>query len=74
MYMLAEALPVEEILHKYGSICYSFKWKYGGALDTLDNVNVQQESDGVRIEARNMIARDQTYRLRLLDYPGGSVT
>jgi hypothetical protein len=73
MYMLAEAMPVEEILLKHGSICYSFKWRYGGALDTLDNVNVLQESDGVQIEARNMIAGDQTYRLKLLDYPGQSV-
>jgi len=73
MYMLAEAMPVEEILRKYGSICYSFKWRYGGALDTLDNVKVLQESDGVQIEARNMIAGNQTYRLKLLDYPGQSV-
>ena len=74
MYMLAEAMPVDDILLRYGSLCYSFKWRYGGALDTLDNINVLQEPDGVQIEARNMVARDQTYRLMLLDIPGQSVT
>ena len=55
MYMLAEALPVEEILNKYGSLCYSFRWGYGGALDTLYIIKVRQGSGEVRIEARNMI-------------------
>ncbi|MBZ5560933.1 MAG: hypothetical protein LAP13_00775 [Acidobacteriia bacterium] len=69
MYMLAEALPVGEILQKYGSICYSFKWRYGGALDSLDNLQVLQRSNGIEIVARNMILKEQIYLLKLLDYP-----
>jgi hypothetical protein len=73
LYMFAMAMQVEELLSKYGSICYSFRWKYAGALDALEIVGVQQDSHRVRIRARNMIAKEQTYRLKLLDFSGRGV-
>ncbi len=72
--MFAMALPVGEILQNYGGLCYSFKWKYAGALETLDNVKVLHRSDGIEIVARNMLPSEETYLLKLLDSPGRGAT
>jgi hypothetical protein len=74
MYMFAESFDWAEIKRDFGSITYSFKWKQGGALDTLDQVRIERQGDQLVVTAENMIDTTQIYSLRLLDYPGATVS
>ena len=73
MYMFAEGLDWGEIQKMFGSITYSFKWDQGGALDTLDHVEISRQGNTLRLKAHNMINAAEIYPLRLLNYPGESV-
>jgi hypothetical protein len=73
MYMFAEGLDWGEIRKEFGSITYSFRWKKGGALDTLDQVQIDRQGNSLLLKAQNMIGTAQVYRLRLLEYPGKAV-
>lgn len=73
MYMFAEGLDWREIQKSFGSITYSFKWNQGGALDTLDRVQMNRHGNTLVLNAHNLINATEIYPLRLLDYPGKSV-
>jgi hypothetical protein len=73
MYMFAEGLDWGEIRKSFGSITYSFKWNQGGALDTLDHVQINRLGDNLVLKAHNMINATEIYPLRLLNYTGKSV-
>lgn len=73
MYMFAESFDWAEIKRDFGSITYSFKWRQGGALDTLDRVRIRDQGKQLIVTAHNMIDTAQIYPLRLLDYPGATV-
>lgn len=73
MYMFAEGLDWGEIQKNFGSITYSFKWNQGGALDTLDRVQINRQGNDLLLNAHNMINAPEMYSLRLLNYPGESV-
>jgi hypothetical protein len=73
MYMFAESFDWAEIKRDFGSVTYSFKWKQGGALDTLDEVQIADQGHELIVTARNMIDKKEIYPLRLLDYPGTTV-
>jgi hypothetical protein len=73
MYMFAESFDWAEIKKDFGSITYSFTWKQGGALDTLDQVEIERRGNQLTVIARNMIDAPEVYTLRLLDYPGETV-
>jgi hypothetical protein len=73
MYMFAECFDWAEIKKEFGSLTYSFRYHTGGALDTLDQVTMNADTNQLSITARNMMPSMQTYSLRLLDYPGAQV-
>jgi hypothetical protein len=70
MYMFAEGLDWDEIQRSFGSITYSFKWNQGGALDTLDHVQIDRRGNKLVMKAHNMINAAEIYPLKLLNYPG----
>ncbi len=73
MYMFAESFDWDEIRNNFGSLTYSFKWKQGGALDTLDDVQITEQGHHLLISAHNMVRSDEVYPLRLLEYQGAAV-
>ena len=73
MYMFAEGLDWGDIQKSFGSITYSFRWNQGGALDTLDNVQINRQGNMLVLTAHNMINNAETYSLRLLDYYGNAI-
>jgi len=73
-YMLAEGLDWDDIQAAYGGLTYSFKWKFAGALDTLDSVAVdRRDASCYLITARNMLDELTSYRLKLLDCPSHEI-
>jgi hypothetical protein len=73
MYMFAEGLDWGEIQKSFGSITFSFKWNQGGALDTLDHVQINRHGGNLVLKAHNMINATEIYPLMLLNYTGKSV-
>ena len=76
MYMLTQGFESADLITKYGSLCYSYRWNEGGAIDMLDDVNINRESkEGIlTITARNMIPSPETFALKLLDYKGHGIS
>jgi len=62
------------ILDEIGSFCYSFKWKNGEALDSLELLDARESGNKLMIKARNILKSKATYRLGLLDISKGKVT
>lgn len=73
MYMLAESFDWADIKRQFGSLTYSFKWHQGGALDTLDEVQIDNRDNRLVVTARNMIDSTEQYPIRLLEYHGPKV-
>ena len=66
MYMLAMGLDVAELLELYGSISIDWDRGWSGAIDTLDQVEVEWRDRSAVLTARNMIASDADYTIRIL--------
>lgn len=76
MYMLTQGFDSDDLLREYGALCYSFKYRNGGAIDALDDVTFTRSKDGrsLSIAARNMLPATSTYTLKLLDLPDGHMS
>ena len=75
MYMLTQGFESDDLIKKYGSLCYSYQWNKGGAIDVLDDVTITRDTAKgmLTIKARNMIPAPETFPLRLLNFKGNGV-
>jgi hypothetical protein len=71
MYMLTEGFDSDDLIRQYGSFCYDYKYKQGGALDMLDNFLFEEDKKNAElsIKAHNMLSKQETYKLKLLNNP-----
>ena len=75
MYMLTQGFESDDLIKKYGSLCYNYQWNEGGAIDVLDDVTITRDATKqiLTVKARNMIHAPETFPLRLLNFKGHGV-